>query len=238
MLQKFFVFSDVHGHFTELQKALNDAGYDPENENHHLISCGDNFDRGSENLKMLHFLRNSPRIVTVRGNHETLLKDLIRRCSFQMYDWSNGTAETVYEFSGMTDCVQTTPVINAAEAKTQIISFIDKMPWYYETENYIFVHAWIAGEENWREAHSKSWDEASWSSPISLFNRGKLHGVDGKTIVFGHWHCSDLHYKIEGEFGNHNPFYGDNVIGIDPCAILSKKVNVLVVEDYLLEETE
>ena len=45
-MPKFFVVSDVHGFYDELLNALDDAGFDSENTDHYLISCGDNFDRG------------------------------------------------------------------------------------------------------------------------------------------------------------------------------------------------
>lgn len=37
----YFVTSDIHGFYNELQTALNGAGFDPNNENHIFISCGD-----------------------------------------------------------------------------------------------------------------------------------------------------------------------------------------------------
>lgn len=45
---KFFVISDVHGYYDEMVQTLEAAGFDPNNEEHWLISCGDEIDRGSE----------------------------------------------------------------------------------------------------------------------------------------------------------------------------------------------
>ena len=47
-MPKFFVISDVHGFYNEMREALDEAGFDPNNENHLLISCGDNWDRGPQ----------------------------------------------------------------------------------------------------------------------------------------------------------------------------------------------
>jgi predicted phosphodiesterase len=44
-VKKIFVVSDIHGHCTLLQKALERAGFDDANEDHLLICCGDYFDR-------------------------------------------------------------------------------------------------------------------------------------------------------------------------------------------------
>ena len=68
-LNKYFVFSDVHGEYKALQDALNEAGYDRHNPNHKLISCGDNFDRGPESAKVYRFLRDN-KAICIRGNHD------------------------------------------------------------------------------------------------------------------------------------------------------------------------
>ena len=54
-MKKIFVVSDIHGHCTLLQKALERAGFDDANEDHLLICCGDYFDRGTENAEVMKF---------------------------------------------------------------------------------------------------------------------------------------------------------------------------------------
>ena len=59
----------------------------------------------------------------------------------------------------------------------------------------------------------------------------------GKTIVCGHWHCSFGHSHYEndgGEFDNNpnfTPYYGDGIIALDACTVISKKVNCIIIED-------
>ena len=48
MKQKFFVTSDIHSGYTPLKKALDEKGFDPNNETHWLVVCGDCFDRLGE----------------------------------------------------------------------------------------------------------------------------------------------------------------------------------------------
>ena len=38
---RYFVVTDVHGFYDEMIEALDIAGFDPNNENHWLISLGD-----------------------------------------------------------------------------------------------------------------------------------------------------------------------------------------------------
>lgn len=56
MRKQIFAVSDVHGYFEQMKNALDEAGYECENDAHLLVCCGDYFDRGSENLKVLQFL--------------------------------------------------------------------------------------------------------------------------------------------------------------------------------------
>ena len=40
---KIFAVSDLHSFFNETQEALSAAGFNPEDENHLLVVCGDGF---------------------------------------------------------------------------------------------------------------------------------------------------------------------------------------------------
>ena len=95
-MPKFFVVSDVHGFYDELLNTLDDAGFDPENTDHYLISCGDNFDRGPQNLEVQKFFIRAPRTILIRGNHEDLF-DWAVRDGFTMRDIQNGTYQTIQE---------------------------------------------------------------------------------------------------------------------------------------------
>ena len=140
-MPKFFVISDVHSYYDEMKKALDEAGFDPWNSDHWLISCGDNFDRGKKPIEVMHYLQGLPRKVLVRGNHESLLQDLCERGYYHSYDISNGTYDTVCEFGGaglgrsFEECCIIT--------EQRIKNFIYSMKNYFETKNYIFVHSFV-----------------------------------------------------------------------------------------------
>ena len=54
---KYFVFSDIHGHYQLLINELKKAGFDINNDNHMLICIGDNFARGKENIVVYQYLK-------------------------------------------------------------------------------------------------------------------------------------------------------------------------------------
>lgn len=251
-MPKFFVTSDIHGYYDQLQQALDEAGFDPNNEDHWLITCGDHFDRGHQPIQVLEYLQSLPRKILIKGNHESLLLSCIQRGYPQGYDWNNGTAQTIIDLAPNAQTFDEGCTVAYARVK----DFIYDMADYFETANHIFVHSWIPlirkddlpmhytknrkfeFDSNWREAHHSDWEEARWGNPYDMIDHGFL---PDKTIIFGHWHCSTGWSKAEGrtEFGvsaKFDPYYGDGFISIDACTAHSGKVNVVVIEDDFLED--
>lgn len=99
---EYFVISDIHSFYDEMIECLNKKGYDKDNPNHILIVCGDIWDRGTQPLEVYNFLRSIPkeRRVLIRGNHEFLLNDLVKRGFPESHDKHNGTYDTLLQISG------------------------------------------------------------------------------------------------------------------------------------------
>lgn len=249
---KLFCCSDLHSYYTATKRALDDAGFDKNNPEHWLVVCGDCFDRGSESEELLHYLMTLERTILVKGNHDILLEECCMREFPYSYDISNGTKRTISDIGdeGMgypfdTCCERTWNKTAAYRA-----SLVN----YFETENYIFVHSWIPitvdydfdtakrtfhYKEDWRMATRSDWEEAMWVNPFESAEAGL--NKTGKTIVFGHWHCSRGWAKAEGrsEFGDDARWdtyinKEQNIIGLDTCTAHTGKVNVLVLEDNFL----
>ena len=240
-MPKFFVTSDIHSYLTPLKNALDKAGFDPNNEDHWLVVCGDVFDRGDESCMLLKYLMQLERKMLVRGNHDTLLEECCMREYPQWHDASNGTKKTIEDIGGASvgrpfdECCQRTWHITAAY-RSLLVN-------YFETKNYIFVHSWIPTryvgyDENWRDAKQNRWYDAMWENPFDSVACGL--NQTGKTIVFGHYHTSYQRAVCEnkpewGKDADFSIYYGDGYIGLDGCTAYSGQVNVLVVEDEFLE---
>lgn len=105
MRKKYFVASDIHSYLKPLKKSLREAGWNQKTKSHVLVVLGDIFDRGDETLGVYHFIRSIPkgRRVLVKGNHEELFLDLLKKDAPASYDYSNGTVKTMCQIAGVPD---------------------------------------------------------------------------------------------------------------------------------------
>ena len=191
------------------------------------------------------------RKILVKGNHDILLEECCNRGFPYGRDKSNGTIRTIQDIGGSIDfsefgqcCIQT--LNKTARYRELLVN-------YFETQNYIFVHSWIPVNpkaydsyiyrEDWRDATDSEWEDAMWGNPFFRAQDGL--NQTGKTIVFGHWHCSLGHAMDSGfEIGEWEPRakwepYVNNetkIIGIDRCTAYTSQCNVIVIEDDFLEE--
>ena len=231
---KLFVTSDIHSFFTPFKAALDEAGFESGNSEHLLVICGDCFDRGNESCDLYKYLKATPNKIIVKGNHEELLEECIKRGMPYMHDYSNGTYKTICDLGGMSHgrdfsecCVITWNIVKP---------LLDQMVDYYETKKFVFVHSTIPLKEDWRLAHAQEWKDARWSNPFEFWEQVK---IENKTVIFGHWHTSWARTRDEicSEWGPDScfePYDGGDFIGLDACTAYTKKVNVLVLEDDLL----
>ena len=239
---KYFVCADIHGYYDEWIKALDEKGFDINDNNNKVIICGDLFDRGHQPKEIINFiLSHKDKFILIRGNHEDLMQDMIDRNKNNAEDLLNGTADTIVDL--YPEWMISEFDLKKIAKETKLQEILDSCIDYYETKNYIFVHGWIPIIENcylydseWRNARPERWKEARWQNPVEMFRYEIFE--PNKTIVCGHWHCSALWHeqyptKYE-EFGpkeNFEPFITKNMIAIDACTAYTHKINVIVIED-------
>jgi serine/threonine protein phosphatase 1 len=253
-MSKFFVVSDIHSYYKEFIEALNKSGFDKENKDHFLVTCGDCFDRGLGSEQVLNYLMSVDRWIGIKGNHEELLLDCINRGYWYDYDKSNGTFQTICDLAPNAQTFEM--ACSVVQERTK--DFMSKLVDYFETEKYIFVHSWIPliieddypkyytrdreyhFNSDWRNATEKEWKYARWGNPFEI----ALQGLNqtGKTIVFGHFHCSAGHKMLghcKNEFDGDaiwKPCFAEGIIGIDRCTPYTRECNVIVLEDNFLSK--
>ena len=245
-MKKLFVTSDVHSYFDELMRALNQAGFDINNEGHIFVCCGDLLDRGAFPRKCLKFVNDLPdnRKILIRGNHEVLAMDCVARGYFGQHDMWNGTFETIQLLSDYWQDPYAVPeddVIESFSKNPEWIKYYNSTVYYKEVGDYVFTHGWIPSggtteypvyEADWRD---KPFKEAIWANGMEMWNRGVK--VPNKTVVCGHWHASYGHTKLHGidpttATNNilNSAFKDNGIIALDSSVPRSRFLNVEVIE--------
>ena len=136
-MKRLVVISDIHGFYNEMIKALNNVNFNPESDI--LVSLGDNLDRGNQPKQVIDYLTSLPNAILIRGNHESLMEELIKRNYPLQHDWLNGTMQSVIDLAPNATTTDNAFIV----ANEKIKPFFNKMVNYYETKNYIFVHSFI-----------------------------------------------------------------------------------------------
>lgn len=246
-MNKYFVVSDVHGFYNEMISALTENGFDKNNPEHIFVSCGDLFDRGRQPRECLDFVLSLPRErrILIRGNHEDLLDNIMKFHTYNSYDHSNGTIDTIKRLTKKQFVDDS--AISKLSSDKKVTEYYNSLVNYHETDKFIFVHSWYPlVDYNWRQATREDWNYARWGNPYDKWSLLPIEkDLGNKTIVVGHWHTSYAHSKfhhIGKEFPGKNekveevccfdPFVDHQIIGLDACTALTKKVNCVVLDIY------
>ena len=103
--EKYFIISDIHGHYDEMIMALYNYKQDSDNPTHNLIVIGDLFDRGTKSkevLEYLHPLCIQKKATVILGNHDNFLIEFFDKKYLSVYFniKHNGTSKTLESFIG------------------------------------------------------------------------------------------------------------------------------------------
>lgn len=232
---KYFVFSDCHGDYTALINGLGEAGYNPNDPNHTLLGLGDYFGRAQINESDSRFIFNYFRSpihanapILLKGNHELILENMIMRKYPTYTDIYNGEHNTIASIAQVEfEKTLYDPSIFLLDSIKEFDNWLRSLPYYLETDNYYFTHAWLP--DNYNTATEEEWHEWIWAN---TYNEAEYFRTKSfrfpKTCFLGHWRAAD--FNPTHEDGN----YYDETVNIhfmDCCTVLSNKVDVVVVED-------
>ena len=237
--KKIFAVADIHGYFSALKSGLERAGFEKGNDEHLLVVCGDCFDRGNENKRVLEYLYSIPNKVIVRGNHEELLLRALANSKIEYNDERNGTDITVKEFFGRQNVTLSGFFLKNAETEKLLKDFIASTRDYFETENHVFIHGWLPlnveeGWEKWRTAWRDApyymWYCSRYSEWMHAYSAGYI--LENKRIVCGH-RASVYACMIDKRRGgdDFSPYVNERVMAMDSGTFRTGRVNVKVFED-------
>lgn len=196
-MNRILAIGDIHGTLEKLQMLLAGINWDPAEDM--LLFIGDYVDRGSDSAGVIDHILGlkqwSDNIVCLRGNHEQLLLDFLDGKNIQTFLY-NGGAATIDSYGG--------PEGGIPEEHYQ---FIQSLPYYYETDEYIFVHAGLRDAIPLKEQDPY---DMLWIREEFIFSDYD----HGRRVIYGHT-------------PSRRPVVQPNKIGIDTGAVYGGKLTCL-----------
>ncbi|MGD0280474.1 MAG: metallophosphoesterase family protein [Smithella sp.] len=201
-MKKIFAIGDIHGCLEKLKELISKINIDHQNDT--LVFIGDYIDRGEFGPEVVDYvirLQNEyKKVICLMGNHEQMLTHYLEGVDEDMY-LNNGGRNTLHSY-GILLSDNTEKRKHKIPAKHHI--FFESLLPYYETENYIFVHAGMKPGLPLREqtVNDLLWIRHEFMEAEDDF---------GKIVVFGHTPLN-------------NPLINKNMIGIDTGAVYGGKL--------------
>lgn len=133
-----FAIGDIHGCLDKLEDLLAKIEPLPDDT---LIFLGDYIDRGENPaavIDRLFALATATPCIFLRGNHEDMLLNYLEWGTNRDLYLANGGDTTMHAYTGER-CVSHTRLARSLPHDHRV--FYERLRWYYEDENYIYVHA-------------------------------------------------------------------------------------------------
>ncbi len=199
MNKRLFAIGDIHGCY-EAFRALVEQKIQIKKSDK-LILLGDYIDRGTHSKEVVDYIielqNNGFDIVPLRGNHEAMLLD-----AFDKYErlsiWiQNGGSATLKSFG----------INSLKDLEPRYLEFFNKLPYYFEFEEYLFVHAGFNDDENdpFEDKYHMIW---------KCREKYRHPSLRDKTIVHGH-------RPIPVTLCYENVFSSNKVINLDTGCVYS-----------------
>jgi serine/threonine protein phosphatase 1 len=135
-MKRIFAIGDIHGCFDKLRDLVEMIPIDWANDR--LVFIGDYIDRGDNTIEVVDYLvdlqARKPDIVFLKGNHEDMLLSYLAGQDRMTYLY-NGGQHTLDSYLGRAGAPGKFPI------PEHHLGFFKALRLYYQTEDYIFVHA-------------------------------------------------------------------------------------------------
>lgn len=211
-MKRILAISDIHGELKLFDSLLEKVKYDADEDQ--LILLGDYVDRGLDSKGVLNRVSELKRngAVVLRGNHDEMMLNVVDGVSGALERWErNGALMTLQSYDSSIESV----ILSAGAEFEKHISLIREMDYYYETKDYIFVHAGVSPDTPVQKTdpHTFLWIRELFYEKYS----------GDKTVIFGHTPTSAIRQEK-----NHDIYFGENnIIGIDGAATYGGQLNCL-----------
>jgi serine/threonine protein phosphatase 1 len=213
MARHIYAIGDIHGCADKLRRLIDQLAIDPKQDQ--LVFVGDYIDRGPDSFEVVDYLLGLksifPNVVFLKGNHEQMLEDYLAgpdKLTFLI----NGGQATLDSYLRHRPSPQG-PVF---PLRHQV--FFKGLRLFYETQNYLFVHAGLKPKVPLAQQHP---GDLLWIRSQFIYS-----DVDfGKQVVFGHTPFPE-------------PLVQANKIGIDTGAVYGHQLTCVKLPDLVFFQSE
>ncbi len=170
MNKRVFVVGDIHGCFNSMKELIENKIQLKKDDK--IIFLGDYIDRGPDSKTVLDYIielqNNDYDIVTLLGNHESMLVNSYNDESAVPKWIQNGGSETLKSFD----------IDSLKGLDSKYLNFFNNLNLYFELDEYLFVHAGFNDElENpFIDRYSMLWKSRENYSNLLLRDRIIIHG--------------------------------------------------------------
>ncbi|MCK9275226.1 MAG: serine/threonine protein phosphatase [Syntrophales bacterium] len=203
-MERIFAIGDIHGCLAKLEKMIRMIPFDHENDR--LVFIGDYIDRGPDSKGVVDYvitLRHYyEKVICLMGNHEQMLLDFVLHGIGREIYFLNGGDATADSYGYIHE-----PAGIKIKIPPDHINFFTTLLPFYETDEYIFVHA---GLRPGIPLSRQDFDDTIWIRNEFIQSNWDF----GKIIIFGHTPAR-------------SPLLEFNKIGIDTGAVYGGKLTCI-----------
>ena len=221
---KIYAVGDIHGQLHKLRNLMDRLYMD---DNYLLVFLGDYIDRGDYSFEVIEYLiglNNKYNCIFLKGNHEEMFIDFLSGIEESLFV-INGGRKTIESYKNNKYNIDKRTKYTDRRIPSTHMEFFRKLKTYYQTKDYIFVHAGLLPEDIPLEEQPED---------ILLWERYDFINSDfdwGKKVIFGHTpnrEVLNMHNKICIDTG---AYYEDGKL---TCVILPEER--FVQQDVTTEE--
>jgi serine/threonine protein phosphatase 1 len=233
---KTFVVGDVHGRCAQLYTLLEMLPRDESSDT--LVFLGDLIDRGFDapgcvDLVVKLCRENPEKVVCLRGNHEQMMLDFIDGTAAIWVTPVTGGERSFEQYTGQPLLVRTEQELEEARriiarsVPAEHLDFFRRMPYYYEDDYALYVHAGLDQGKHPRDSRPQS---LLWTRDMDFYKNYR-----GKPCVFGHTPTPLL--PLRGRLGRHGIYIFNSAVGIDTGYNHQSPLSCLSLPDFTLYQT-
>jgi len=226
MAHRSFAIGDIHGDTAHLFKLLSCLPKLDADDT--LVFVGDYVDRGPNSAQVVEYVRSlssrtPAKVVALRGNHEDAWLRVVERgwdefvlpplngCLAALRSYLGGPHPREGELPQKNEQM---PLTTGSFFPDEVVDWFRTLPYWYEDEHAIYVHAGLPRGDNGFLHPSEVPDQQAL---LWLRNADFFRNYRGKLVVFGHTRTEYLPPELSG-YTPEDPtdlWAGENVVGID-----------------------